>query len=416
MYKNSSKIKLILISISLLSILFLFLDFTGNLGNTIVYKNENSANTFDSLAKVSGVATSSVLVTASSTEQIPVKVTHIKTPEIVRAIYMTSCIASGESLRKPLVDLIDKTQINSVVVDVKDYTGYISIDFGKSEYPIGGKSCLVRDMKEFVARLHEKGVYVIARVAVMQDPTFAERNPKLAVKRKDNGGVWKDRKGLAFVDPSYKEFWDYIKNIAIDSYNIGFDEVNFDYVRYPTDGALSNMAFNGLSASTTKRDMMKKFYSYMGGAMKEQKIPSSVDLFGMTTTALNDLGIGQMLEDALSSFDYVAPMVYPSHYPDGFNGWKDPNMFPGPLTEFVMGEAVKRANAINLTSKSLRTWVQDFDYGKDYTVTDVRAIIKASENVGVKSYMVWDPNNRYTIAAYGTPDVASSTQAVEVSE
>ncbi len=389
--------------VSFFSVGFLALDYSGKLGNTVEYNRSDAskATLVESEGDIEGATATGTTNTVIKPEPV---VEHIKTPSVVKAFYMTSCIASGVSLRSPMLGIIDRTEINSIVIDVKDYTGYVSVDFGNPDYPIGGKSCLVRDMKEFVAYLHSKGIYTIARIAVMQDPYYAEKHPDQAVKRKDNGGVWKDKKGLAFVDPSYKEFWDYNKNIAIDSYKIGFDEVNFDYVRYPTDGSLSNMSFK-LGASSTKASVMKDFYVYMGGAMKEKGIPSSVDIFGMTTTAKDDLGIGQVIEDALVSFDYVAPMVYPSHYPKNFNGWKDPNMFPGPLTEFVMGESVNRAVAIGLSANKLRTWVQDFDYGKDYTATDIRAIIEASRKVGVNSYMVWDPSNKYTEAAYGKKEV-----------
>jgi hypothetical protein len=248
----------------------------------------------------------------------------------------------------------------------------------------------------------------------MQDPYYAAKHPGEAVLRKDNGAVWKDKKGLAFVDPGSEDFWKYIRDIAYAAYDAGFDEVNFDYVRYPTDGAISNMSFK-LTGSSTKPAMMKRFFAFTGKAMREKGIPSSVDLFGMVTTATGDLGIGQVLEDVLPHFDYIAPMVYPSHYPTGFNKWKDPNTVPGPLTEYVMGEAVRRTQAIGLPATKLRTWVQDFDYGKDYTSADVRAIIAASEKVGVKSYMSWDPSNRYTETAYGikgTEPVAELPKAV----
>ncbi len=341
----------------------------------------------------------SITSNGTSTPKAHPPVVHQKTPAVVRAAYMTSCIASGAGLRAPMLKLLDTTSLNAIVIDVKDYTGYISIDFNNPEFPIGGKSCLVKDMHEFLAELGAKGIYRIARIAVMQDPHYADAHPDQAVKRKDNGGIWRDKKGLAFVDPSSKDFWKYIRDVATAAYAAGFDEVNFDYVRFPTDGDLSNMSF-AHNASTTKAMVMKDFFAYIGGAMKEKHIPSSVDIFGMVTTAKDDLGIGQYLENIMPYFDYVAPMVYPSHYPPGFNGWKDPNMYPGPLTEFVMGEAVKRAKAQGYGPEKFRTWIQDFNYGKIYTVTDVRAEIENSAKVGVTSYMAWDPSNRYTSAAY----------------
>lgn len=327
------------------------------------------------------------------------EVVHQDTPQVVRAAYMTGCIASGAGLRAPLLKLVEESKLNSLIIDVKDYSGYILADLGNSQFPTGGSSCFVKDMRFFLADLGKKGVYRIARIAVMQDPMYAATHPLEAVQRKDGKGIWKDGKGLAFVDPGAKEFWNYIRDIATAAYDIGFDEVNFDYVRFPTDGALANMSFTH-TGTTTKPAMMKQFFKFIGGEMKDKKIPSSVDVFGMVTTAIDDLGIGQKLEDIMPYVDYVAPMVYPSHYPPNFNGWKNPNSVPGPLTEFVMAAAVKRAAAAGFGPEKFRTWIQDFNYGKVYTETDIRAEIAGSEKVGVKSYMVWDPNNRYTDAAY----------------
>lgn len=418
MNTSSSKLKRLIIGLCCFAALFILLEATGSFGTTVEYDRTaaiaaNNAPIAESdVTQAPGqhdqgngfadgtLAATSTTATSSLSQSSRPPVVHIKTPEVVRAVYMTSCIASGPGLRAPLLGIVDRTRLNALVIDVKDYTGYLSMDLDNPTYPTGGKSCMVSDMRQFLAQLGEKGIYRIARIAVMQDPYYAAKHPGEAVVRKDNGAVWKDKKGLAFVDPGSEEFWKYIRDIAYASYEAGFDEVNFDYVRYPTDGAISNMSFK-LTGSSTKPAMMKRFFAFIGKSMRDKNIPSSVDLFGMVTTATGDLGIGQVLEDVLPHFDYIAPMVYPSHYPTGFNKWKDPNTVPGPLTEYVMGEAVRRAQAIGLPATKLRTWVQDFDYGKDYTSADVRAIISASEKVGVKSYMSWDPSNRYTETAYG---------------
>lgn len=377
-----------------------------NASSTLPYATSTATSSGDLISalavpgeNIATMTAQSIMGSSTSSPKVHPKVVHQKTPDIVRAAYMTSCIASGAGLRAPMLQLLDSSSLNAIVIDVKDYTGYISVDFGKSEYPIGGKSCLVKDMHEFLYELGQKGVYRIARIAVMQDPHYADLHPDEAVKRKDNGGIWRDKKGLAFVDPSSKDFWKYIRDVASDAYAAGFDEVNFDYVRFPTDGNLANMSF-AHNGSTTKQMVMKSFFTYIGDEMRARKIPTSVDIFGMVTTASDDLGIGQYLEDIMPHFDYVAPMVYPSHYPKGFNNWKDPNTVPGPLTEFVMGKAVERAKAKGFGPDKFRTWIQDFNYGKIYTATDVRAEIESSAKVGVKSYMAWDPSNRYTDAAY----------------
>lgn len=345
-------------------------------------------------------------------------VTHIAPPEKVKSVYMTSCIASGKKLRAPLLKLIDETEINAVIIDIKDYTGMVSFDAQDSRFILNTKGCHVPDMKEFIGELHEKQIYVIGRVTVMQDSTYPKTHPEAAVKRKSDGELWKDKKGLTFIDPGATEYWAYMVDLGKASYAIGFDEINYDYIRFPSDGDMRDILFTR-TGGTTKPAMMKKFYAYLGKEMNEAKIPISADLFGMTTTNTDDLNIGQILEDALLYFDYVAPMVYPSHYPPGFNGWKDPNQVPYEIIKYSMDKAVARANKLEEKlsgyvastttppfqptgkySRKLRTWIQDFDYGKEYTEADVRAQKKATYDAGLTSWMSWDPSNKYTPSAY----------------
>ncbi len=352
--------------------------------------------------------------------------THLSTPEPVKAVYMTSCIASGKNLRAPMVKLVDQTELNAIIIDIKDFSGMVSIEMGDPRFVLNTKGCHIPDIKEFIAQLHEKGIYVIGRVTVMQDSVYTKSHPDAAVKKKSDGTTWKDKKGLAFVDPGAKEYWQYMVDLGKASYDLGFDEINYDYIRYPSDGDMSNAAFTR-SGSSTKAAMMDRFFASLGHGMREFSIPISADLFGMTTTNTDDLGIGQILESALRHFDYVAPMVYPSHYPPNFNGWRDPNLVPGPVVQFAMTRAVERANALErkesgfdavvststastttekkfvptgVFAKKLRPWIQDFDYGKDYTAADVRAQIDAVYASGLTSWMMWDPRNVYTTSAY----------------
>jgi hypothetical protein len=380
-------------------------------GNTLEYQLSDSTKK----------ATSTTLVVASTTlpnTPPPFLVTHIPTPASVKSAYMTSCIASGKNLRAPLTKLVDTTEINALIIDIKDFSGAISFELDDSNFVLNTKGCVVPDMKEFIGELHKKNIYVIGRVTVMQDSVYPKAHPDAAVKKKSDGGIWKDKKGLMFIDPGATEYWAHMVALGKASYAIGFDEINYDYIRFPSDGNMSDAVYPR-TGSTTKAVQMNKFYTYLGREMKKAGIPISADLFGMTTTNTDDLGIGQVLEDALRNFDYVAPMVYPSHYPRGFNGWKDPNLVPYELIYFVMKRAVERADAIEAQelgfvfststpkfvatgkySKKLRTWIQDFDYGKVYTEADVRAQKKGTYDAGVTSWMSWDPSNKYTPSAY----------------
>jgi hypothetical protein len=364
-----------------------------------------------------------------------VEVMHLKTPDPLKAIYMTQCVVGTPSFRAKLVKLADETEINAIIIDVKDFTGKIAFE---TDHPLLKASvsdkCGARDMPEFLKMLHEKGIYTIARVTVFQDPFHTNLYPELAIKRLSaTSTIWKDYKGLAFIDVGAKPHWEYIVALSKESYAIGFDEINFDYIRFPSDGPMDDMYFP-FSQGKEKQVALEEFFAYLHKELKGTGIVTSADLFGMVTVNYHDMNIGQVLERALPYFDYIAPMVYPSHYPKNFNGWPNPNAVPGELIEYTMSEAVKRtvatsskiktigAQAITkkvevwsmetgtttkdvttglftkevYDQKKLRPWLQDFDYGGDYDAADVRAQIQATYDAGLTSWLLWDPGNIYT--------------------
>ncbi len=371
-------------------------------------------------------------------------VAHIPLPLPTKAIYMTSCVAGTKTFRDTLIALIDQTEINSIIIDIKDYSGTISFpplhESWQNAWQASG--CGAPDMKGLVASLHAKGIYVIGRITVFQDPFYVASHPELSVKRADGVTVWKDRKGLAFIDVAAKPYWDHLIELSADAYNIGFDELNFDYVRYPSDGNMQDISFPNSYATEYGKDKqanLEAFFKYLNLKLDDTSLYAgynhtntgrasstpytSVDLFGMTTSNTDDLAIGQILERAAPYFDFVAPMVYPSHYPNGFIGLSNPNDYPYKVVNYAMQKGADRMVAsttkvngflherigtstpalykkpVYQTSK-LRTWIQDFDYGGDYDATDVRNQIQASIDAGVVSYMVWAPSNKYTREAF----------------
>lgn len=352
---------------------------------------------------------------SSSPETLKKKeIKHLKTPEPLKGVYMTQCVAGTPSFRDKVIKLIEETEINSVIIDIKDYTGTVSFSTGNAEIDAlsgpASAGCKVSDMKEFIEKLHEKNIYVIGRVTVFQDPLYAKAHPELAVKKKSDGSVWKDRKGISFIDPGAKPFWDYIISIATSSYALGFDEINFDYIRFPSDGNMSDIYFSH-TGTIPKREMLKQFFEYLDSKLTGTGIITSADLFGMTTTNTDDLNIGQVLEYALMNFDYVCPMVYPSHYPPNFNGWPDPNKVPYEIVRFSMNAAVARNNFLyneiatstpnalvlkRINPLQLRPWLQDNDYPVYYTADMIRKQIQATYGAGLTSWMLWDPANTYT--------------------
>lgn len=343
-----------------------------------------------------------VATTSLAVSNLPPPVIHLPTPKPVKGVYMTACVAGTPSLRMKLVKLIEDTELNSIIIDLKDYSGTISFssDNPKLEGTKAG-GCTIKDLGDFIRELHAKKIYVIGRITVFQDPFYAKHHPELAVKRASDGGVWKDRKGISYIDVSAKPYWDYIVEISKEAHALGVDELNFDYVRFPSDGNMQDIAFP-FSGSRAKADALVNFFAYLDQALKPLNVPTSADLFGMTTTAElgSDLNIGQDFIRALPYFDYLAPMVYPSHYPPHFYGYANPNAVPYEIIKIAMDGAVAKTLAASSTAAQVRPWLQDFDYGGNYDVPQVKAQIKATYDAGVKSWMIWDPANVYTRAAY----------------
>jgi hypothetical protein len=326
---------------------------------------------------------------------------HIKTPESVRAIYMSSWVAGTPSLRNKLIAFIDESGVNSVVIDIKDSTGVVSFII---DDPVVKKyqteNIRIRDIENLIKILHEKNIYIIGRLTAFQDPLLAKKEPSWAFTRVDNGQTWKDRKGLAFINPQSQQSWDYLARIAKYSYSIGFDEINFDYIRYPSDGNITNIDYN-LKEGETKRSSLKYFYHYLDTELRSQNIPISADIFGLVTTAKQDVGIGQHFEDIYPYFDAIAPMVYPSHYRSGHFGYDNPNAHPYSVVTQSMQSAYDRAVEMEQDPQKLRTWIQDFTLGyPKYGKSEIIDQIQATYDIGLDSYMSWDPKNRYTQDAY----------------
>ncbi len=351
---------------------------------------------------------------------LPPRVEHQPMPEQVKAVYMSQCAASSQSFRDELFALARTTEINSIIVDLKDYSGTVAFP---SETAIpDGKGCTVDDFRDLVKAMHAENIYVIGRMTVFQDPLYTKVHPDQAVQRK-GGGIGRDNKGLAFVDVGATEYWDHVVKLSREAHALGVDEINFDYIRFPSDGPMSEAVYSRTTAP--KPEQVEKFFKYLHEKVKveqDQHMPiMSADLFGMTATNLDDLSIGQVLERAMPYFDYIAPMVYPSHYPPRFNGWANPNDHVYGVVNFSMEHAVRRTIATTTPIASfayerigtstpavykkpsypatmMRPWLQDFDYGGDYGPKEVRDQIQATYDAGLNSWMLWAPSNHYTKA------------------
>jgi len=366
------------------------------------------------MKELTSFETEAILVQSTSTAVKDVSKPVFTYPDIIKAVYATSWSVSKKSYVDYLIELASSTEINAVVIDVKDFSGHVAYDTKLPQVEkYKAKQIRIKDIASLVQKLHDENIYVIARMSVFQDPILANARPDLAVLSRSkilsqstsSSSLWTDNWGLSWADPSAKEVWKYNASIAKDALSYGFDELNFDYVRFPSDGDLSDMVFPSWDEKTEKHLIIKDFFKYLRQELPGARI--SVDLFGLSTISPDDLGIGQVIEDEYAYFDYVCPMVYPSHYAFGFSGYPIPSEHPYEVVERSMKGALKRLNdfnKVNNKNAKLRPWLQDFTLTVPYDAEKVKLEIKALKDVLGKDYngfMLWNSQNVYTKEALG---------------
>jgi len=317
--------------------------------------------------------------------------TEIKT---VKALYLTAYSAGSSKKLTEIIDLINKTELNAVVIDIKDYSGKIlynsNLEWVKR---FGAKENRLGQVREMIQKLHDNKIYVIARLTVFQDPLLASKKPEWAIKSK-NGGLWQDNKGLNWVDPTRTEVWNYNLAIAKEAIGLGFDEINFDYVRFPSDGDMSLVVYN--TGEEPKHQVMKRFYSFLREHLNNYPAWISLDMFGYVMERTDDLRIGQRLVDAVDSADFICPMMYPSHYSRNSFGIENPAEIPGIIIENGMKKGMP--SFLNKRAK-VRPWLQAFDLGAVYSDgAKIREQIDMVEKYSDAGWLLWNASNRYTSA------------------
>lgn len=314
---------------------------------------------------------------------------------VAKGIYLTANAAMNSSTLARLEDLIATTELNAVVIDIKDYTGNLLY---QSQVPLavelGTARPVLTDVPALIARLHAKNIYVIARQTVFQDPALAEKKPEWAFARK-SGGLWRDKLGLAWVNPAKTEVWDYNIAIAREAIALGFDEINFDYVRFPSDGNMSQVVYT--HGDRQRHEVMRDFYQYLSEALSPEPAWISVDLFGFAMERHDGMGIGQRLADTVPELDYISPMMYPSHYPPGHLRLSNPAAAPGLVIANGMAKGVPYF-ATTTARAQVRPWLQAFHIGARYDAAKIRAQINAVEKYPNAGWLLWNASMRYTNA------------------
>jgi len=314
-------------------------------------------------------------------------------PIEAKGIYLTAYSANNPKTVDRMINLINTTELNTVVVDIKDYSGYVLYDSDVDTVnELGLENVRIKDVPAMIQKFHDNDIYVIARQTVMQDPIFAERKPEIAIKA-TYGGLWRDNLGLAWVDPTQKAVWDYNVEIAREAIALGFDEINFDYVRFPSDGNLSTVVYN--TKGKKRYEVMGEFYAYLDEQLSDEPAYISLDFFGFVMERHDGMSIGQRLEDAVDHVDYISPMMYPSHYPPGHLGLDNPAAHPGIVIKNGMQKGQPYFEGQRAQS---RPWIQAFHIGAYYGATNIRAQIDQVEAYTDGGWLLWNAANNYSSA------------------
>ena len=319
--------------------------------------------------------------------------------EPVKALYVNAWAFGSPKLRQ-LVTLADSTEINAFVVDVKDDTGCLL-------YPsdvivaqqIGATRCVrTRDVKSRLDTLRAHDIYAIARIVVAKDPLLAEHRPKWSVQHRD-GGLWRDRIGSAWVDAYNDSVWIYAAQLAEEAVRLGFSEVQFDYVRFPDEPKemMAQAIFASRGKGETQRAGVQAGIAILASRIQPLGVPITFDIFGLTAAATGDLGIGQVWEDFITVADVVLPMVYPSHYYRGSYGLAVPNAEPYRVVRHALMEAIERSRPV-ANAATIRPYLQAFTLGRRkprYTPHEIREQIRAAEELGIETWVLWNPRSVY---------------------
>jgi len=306
-------------------------------------------------------------------------------PETVNGIYLPA--QSGERAISKAIYYGKLAHLNAVVLHVKDPRGWI---YWQSKHPIAREIGAIHSrypLGRAVERLHSEGIWTIAKIDIFQDSLLAKKYPEMGVLDTHTGGLWADKKGLYWVNPYDRRVWDYNIALCKELVAIGFDEVQFDYTRFPTDGDLTRIRYPFVLNGLTKAQCIGEFLKAAYAELKPLGIIISIDVFGLIAWKKQDFGVGQVLEEIAPHIDVICPMFYPSHFPAGFLGYKKPGHYPRQIVELSMEQLKKRTN------KKIRPWIQGFWYTTEEIIAQIDGVL----STGTSSWTVWNPSGRYAM-------------------
>jgi hypothetical protein len=342
----------------------------------------------------------------------------VATPRVVRGLYVNRWAALGQRMWE-LIDVAKRTEVNALVIDVKDDRGFVLY---RSTVPLAreigadtNRAMSYRRVRMVLDSMRTHGIYPVARIVVAKDPLLAEKKLEWSIKqRSDPSKPWLDKNGRPWLDPHQRGVWQYATDLAKEAVNLGFSEVQFDYVRFPDEKRLVREAVFPLANGRVRAQVIREQLAFTRAELKSTRVPMTIDVFGLTATDTTDMGIGQQWEMFVDQADAVLPMVYPSHFAPGTYKLSNPNAAPHATIDHAMKDANRRSAGIANAARIV-PWYQDFTLGPPrYGAAEVRAQIRAGYENGVKSWMLWNPGSRYNVGALelaiGAADTAVSVQ------
>ena len=327
----------------------------------------------------------------------------VATPEPLRGLYVNRWAALGSRMWQ-LVDIARRTEVNALVIDVKDDRGLVLY---RSRVPLAREIAADTTMPMSPARLRAvidsmrvHGIYPIARIVVAKDPLLAERKLEWAVKRRDApASPWLDKNGKPWLDPHQDGPWHYAAALACEAVSLGFSEIQFDYVRFPDEDRMWREAVFPLARGRERAQVVREQLMTTRGRLRSLGVPVTIDVFGLTATDTTDMGIGQKWELFVDAADAVLPMMYPSHYAPGTYRIGNPNARPYETIDRGLRDVTRRTKGIAGAAKVI-PWYQDFTLGPPrYGPAQVRAQIEAGYANGYDDWVLWNPGSRYTEGA-----------------
>ncbi len=324
----------------------------------------------------------------------------------VKGVYLTVYSASGSRLDR-LIEMTKKTGLNTFVIDVKDDNGNMLFYTQAAEKfaPKANELTPIKDIDAFIKKLRDNNIYTIARIVTFKDPIYTDQYPERAILDKRTGEAHVQNDGLRWASPFDRELWEYDVAVAKEAAKAGFNEIQFDYVRFPDSGGgkLDPYLDYRNTNNETKPQAIQNFLKYAYEELSPYKVYIGADIYGLVGSVTDDMGLGQYWEAISNVVDYVCPMMYPSHYANHTYNLSVPDAYPYETVYNSTKDSVMRNKNIP-TPAIIRPWIQDFTASWvkghiEYGEKEVRAQIKALEDNGIDEFMLWNPNNRYTESA-----------------